>query len=46
MTNDKKGVQLLVTLLGGQWGKVSLEKKYDTVERALFRSFQMYPETR
>ena len=37
MTNDKKGVQLLVTLLGGQWGKVNLEKKYDIVERALFR---------
>ena len=26
MTNDKKGVQQLVQLLGGQWGKVNLEK--------------------
>ena len=45
MTNDKKGVQLLVTLLGGQWGKVNLEKKYDIVERALFRCIQKPDES-
>ena len=45
MTNDKKGVQLLVTLLGGQWGKVNLEKKYDIVERALFRCNQKQDES-
>ena len=45
MTNDKKGVQLLVQLLGGQWGKVNLEKKYDIVERALFRCLQKQDES-
>ena len=45
MTNDKKGAQLLVTLLGGQWGKVNLEKKYDIVERALFRCIQKPDES-
>ena len=45
MTNDKKGVQQLVQLLGGQWGKVNLEKKYDIVERALFRCLQKQDES-
>ena len=35
MTGDRSGTQLLITTLGGQWGKVSLEKTYEIVERAL-----------
>ena len=27
MTGDKAGVELLVSLLGGQWGKINLERK-------------------
>ena len=27
MTGDKAGAQLLITLLGGQWGKINLERK-------------------
>ena len=46
MDDDKwQGVQLLVQLLGGQWGKVNLEKKYDIVERALFRCLQKQDES-
>ena len=45
MTNDKAGVELLINLLGGQWGKVNLEKKYEIVERALFKCVQRQDET-
>ena len=27
MTGDQKGVERLVTILGGQWGKINLERK-------------------
>ena len=45
LTNDKEGIQKLVTILGGQWGKVSLERKYDVVEKALFRCIQRSDES-
>ena len=45
MSNDTAGVQLLVSLLGGQWGKVNLEKKYDIVEKALYRCIQKQDES-
>ena len=45
MTGSKAGVQTLVDLLGGQWGKVSLERKYEIVERALFKCTQRQDET-
>eukprot|EP00435_Cladocopium_sp_Y103_P036952 s1537_g9.t1 len=45
LSNDKSGIQLLVTLLGGQWGKVQPEKKYDVVEGALFKCIQRQDES-
>eukprot|EP00435_Cladocopium_sp_Y103_P024627 s655_g6.t1 len=39
LTGDKKGVAKLITILGGQWGKVSLEKKYETFERAELQAY-------
>jgi len=45
LTNSKQGIQNLVTALGGHWGKVSLEKKYEVVEKALFRCTQKADET-
>ena len=45
MTGSKAGVQTLVDLLGGQWGKVNLERKYEIVERALFKCTQRQDET-
>ena len=45
MTGSKAGVESLVDLLGGQWGKVNLERKYEIVERALFKCTQRQDET-
>ena len=45
LTNDKKGIECLVKALGGQWGKVTLEKKYEVVEKALFRCIQKTDES-
>ena len=45
LTGTKAGIQSIVTILGGQWGKVNLEKKYETVEKALFRCTQRGDET-
>ena len=45
MTNSKTGIQKLVSILGGQWGKVGLEKKYESVEKALFRCVQKNDES-
>jgi len=39
MTGDKAGAQLLITLLGGQWGKINLERK-----KALFKCVQRQDE--
>eukprot|EP00435_Cladocopium_sp_Y103_P003257 s1712_g1.t1 len=45
LTGDKKGVAKLITILGGQWGKVSLERKYETFERAVYRCQQKTDES-
>ena len=43
--NDPKSVQLLIKLLGGQWGRVSLEKQYHEAETALFGTTQRADES-
>ena len=45
LKNDLKCVKLLVELVGGQFGQVPLEKKYEAAERALFRSIQKADES-
>ena len=35
--NEKKSIQKIIELLGGQWGQINLEKRYEYAERALFR---------
>ena len=45
LVGDKKGLKVLVEVLGGHWGKVNLEKKYEYAERALFRCNQRQDET-
>ena len=45
MTSDKKGVQGLVQALGGSWGKIDLELKYECAEKAIFRCQQKTDET-
>ena len=43
--NDRKSIQRIVELLGGQWGQINLERRYEYVERALFRCSQKSDET-
>lgn len=43
--NDPKAIKALVAYLGGQWGKVPLEKRFDAAEKALFRCAQRPDET-
>ena len=45
LTNDEKGIQRLVEVVGGTWGQVPLEKKFELAERALFRSIQKADES-
>ena len=45
LSAGKPGVRKLVELLGGFWGRIPLEKKYETVEKALFRCQQRSDET-
>ena len=45
LSSDKSGVRKLIELLGGYWGRIPLEKKYETVEKAIFRCNQRGDET-
>ena len=45
LTNDEKGIKRLVEVVGGTWGQVPLEKKFELAERALFRSIQKADES-
>ena len=44
-TGDKKGIERIVSLVGGSFGQVDLEKKYEIAERALYRCVQKSDET-
>eukprot|EP00435_Cladocopium_sp_Y103_P007040 s2925_g2.t1 len=37
LVNDRASIKKLVELLGGHWGRIGLEKKYEHAERALYR---------
>lgn len=43
--NDLKAIKALVAYLGGQWGKVPLEKRFDAPQKALFRCAQRPDES-
>ena len=45
MENDEKAVQKIISLLGGHWGKIGLEKQYEDAETALFHTTQYSDET-
>ena len=45
LTGDKSGVEKLVPILGGHWGKISLERKYEKFEKAVFRCVQRTDES-
>ena len=45
LVNDRKGVQKLVELVGGTWGQIPLEHRFELVEKALYRCQQKPDET-
>ena len=45
LVNDPKSIQKLVELVGGTWGQIPLEKKFELVERAIFRGQQKNDES-
>ena len=45
LVNDIKGVHRLIELLGGHWGKIGLERKFEDAERALFQTVQKSDES-
>ena len=45
MTNDEASVQKLISLLGGSWGRIPLEKQFDEAEQALFHCHQKGDES-
>lgn len=42
--NEKKSIQRIIEILGGQWGQVALERKYEAAEKALYRCSQRTDE--
>ena len=44
-TGDRKGIERIVSLVGGSFGQVDLEKKFEIAERALYRCVQKADET-
>ena len=44
-STDDSGVKLLVSTLGGSWGKTVLEEKYDRFEKAIYGTVQKADET-
>ena len=45
LENDPKCVRRVVELVGGTWGQVPLEKKFEAAEKALYRGTQKSDET-
>ena len=43
--NTQASIQSIIEILGGQWGQIPLERKYETAEKALFRCSQRSDET-
>eukprot|EP00435_Cladocopium_sp_Y103_P059754 s1023_g21.t1 len=45
LINSEKGIQKLVEIVGGTWGQVPLEKKFELAEKALYRCAQKGDES-
>ena len=45
LVNDTASVKKLVELVGGTWGAIPLEKKFELVEKALYRGSQKMDES-
>lgn len=44
-TGDKKGIEKIVSLVGGSFGQVELERRFEIPEKALYRCVQKPDET-
>ena len=44
-STDDSGIRLLVSTLGGSWGKTALETKYDCFEKAIYGTLQKSDES-
>ena len=44
LVNNKSGIRKIIELLGGAWGQIPLEKKFEAAERAIFRCQQRNDE--
>ena len=45
LVNDPAGIKKLVELVGGTWGQIPLEKKFELAEKALYRGSQKSDES-
>ena len=45
MGNDKQSIKKIIEILGGHWGQISLERRYEFAERALYKCVQKTDET-
>ena len=45
IANERKSIQRIIELLGGHWGQIDLEKKYEFAERALYKCLQKSDES-
>ena len=45
LVNDESGVKRIVELVGGSWGQIPLEQKFELAEKALYRSQQRADES-
>ena len=45
MGNDKQSIKKIIEILGGHWGQISLERRYEFAERALYKCVQKADET-
>ena len=43
--NDRKSIQRIIELLGGHWGQIPLERRYEFAERALYKCAQKGDES-
>ena len=43
--NDPKGIKKLISLVGGSWGQVPLERKFELAEKALYKCVQKTDES-
>ena len=40
LVNSRKGIEKIIQLLGGSWGRIPLEQKFEAAEKAIYRCQQ------